>query len=273
MFSYLYDRFFIKKPIIRHFVTKLLEGDRNIRVDLFGCSIQVNTLKEHGYLRASRMVKSSSLLRDEIPVLIHLASLLPSADAFIDIGANVGIFSSSLSKLCQIFPHLVFYAFEANPDTFSRLQETVSDLPVKTHNLALGENNGMLEFFGGAVSHVFTTVANTSEYQYKKQEKILLPCRRLDSIDISGSRIVMKIDVEGQELEVLRGAEDFFESNRVMAVYLDGYKNPEVENWLRRYGFDFWDGRSLKKIEGNVFSLLAIKNGINPPQLYKNVDA
>jgi len=264
MFSYLYDRFFIKKPLVRNFITKIIEGDRNLRIDLLGCSIQVNSLKEHGYLRASRMAKSSSLFRDEIPILISLAALLPSADAFIDIGANVGIFSASLSKLKQIFPCLNFYAFEANPDTFLRLQQTISDLPVEIYNSALADKNGELEFIGGAVSHVFTTVDNRSAYQYQEQEKIVLSCRRLDSIDISGERIVMKIDVEGQELNVLKGSEELFRSNRVMAVYLDGYKDSEVENWLREYGFNFLDGKSLKKVEGSVFSLLAIKDGIFP---------
>lgn len=266
MFSYLYDRFFIKKPAVREFVTKLLEGDRNLSVDLLGCSIQINSLKEHGYLRASRMGKFSSLFRDELPILINLAALLPSADAFVDIGANVGIFSASLSKLKQIFPYLSFYAFEANPDTFLRLQQTVNHLPVKTHCIALAEKEGELEFVSGAVSHVFTTVEYMSAYQ--KPEKVVLSCRRLDSFDIFGERIVIKIDVEGQELEVLKGAEGLFSSNRIMAVYLDGYENPEVENWLKGYGFNFFDGRSLEKVEGSVFSLLAIKSDTLPFPIY-----
>ncbi|BAY36701.1 FkbM family methyltransferase [Nostoc sp. NIES-2111] len=257
MFSYLYDRFFVKKPYIRRFVTRLIEGDKEKKIELLGCSIQVNSIKEHGYLRASRMARFSSLFRDELPIIIHLAALLSHADAFVDIGANVGIFSASLAKLKQIYRHINFYAFEANPDTFLRLQKTTYGLPIKAHCIALAEREGELEFVSGAVSHVFTTIENN--YSDLAQKKVTVPCRRLDSFDILGNRIIIKIDVEGQELEVLKGAEDLFNSNRVIAVYLDGYKNNQVESWLKGYGFDFFDGRSLKKIEGEAFSLLAIK--------------
>ncbi|MCF4967969.1 FkbM family methyltransferase [Nostoc sp. CMAA1605] len=257
MFSYLYDRFFIKKPYIRRFVTKLIEGDKEKKVELLGCSIQVNSIKENGYLRASRMAKFSSLFRDELPIIIHLAALLAHADAFVDIGANVGIFSASLAKIKQIYKDINFYAFEANPDTFLRLKQTTDGLPITAHCIALAEREGELEFFTGAVSHVFTTIENS--YSDLTQKKVTVPCRRLDSFDILGKCIIIKIDVEGQELEVLKGAEGLFNSNRVIAVYLDGYKNNQVESWLKGYGFNFFDGKSLKKIDGEAFSLLAIK--------------
>ncbi len=108
---------------------------------------------------------------------------------------------------------------------------------------------------------MFTTVEHASSYQTK--QKVSLPCRRLDSFDIIGNRIIIKVDVEGQELEVLKGSEDLFTSNRVVAVYLDGYENPMVKSWLKGYGFYFLNGRTLQKVEGNVFSLLAVKIPLN----------
>lgn len=70
----------------------------------------------------------------------------------------------------------------------------------------------------------------------------------------------MKIDVEGQEFAVLNGAKLFFEQKRVKAVYLDGFKNERsVIDFLKGYGFSFFDGRTLEKTDGmSVFSLLAI---------------
>jgi hypothetical protein len=82
---------------------------------------------------------------------------------------------------------------------------------------------------------------------------------RLSDEGIVGESIVLKIDVEGQELEVLRGASELFEAGRIKAVYLDGYKAAAVEDFLRRYDFQFFDGQTMQPVSGNVFSLLAVK--------------
>lgn len=84
-------------------------------------------------------------------------------------------------------------------------------------------------------------------------------CQRLDSFDITGNSIIIKIDVEGQELEVLEGAKTFFDDKRVKAVYLDGFAQQEkVIAFLNNYGFSFVDGRSFLVTDGKLFSLLAI---------------
>lgn len=257
MFSRLYDQYFIKKPAVRLFITRLLEKDEDMDIDLLGSDLKVNSIKEHGYLRASRMAKFSSLFRDEIPVLLHLSALLHGSDTFIDIGANVGIFSASLSKIKAIFPDIDFLAFEANPDTFLRLEKTVQNLPVKPYCIALSDQEGQMEFVGGTASGVFTAIDYASSYN--NQEITTVACQRLDSFDLSGVSMILKIDVEGQEMAVLSGAKKFFEEERVKAVYLDGYQHKdEVEDFLKKYDFSFFDGRSLHSLESGDFSLLAI---------------
>jgi hypothetical protein len=117
---YLIDRYFVKQPKFRRLITRLLYGDREQDVDLLGASVRIHTIKENGYLRASRMIAGSSLLRDELAILINLAALFRDGDTFVDIGANVGIYSLTLARTHRILPRTRFYAFEANPDTFSR---------------------------------------------------------------------------------------------------------------------------------------------------------
>ena len=79
---------------------------------------------------------------------------------------------------------------------------------------------------------------------------------------IKGNSLVLKIDVEGQEKQVLDGATDLFKSQRIKAVYLDGYKDNEVEVFLKNYGFILLDGKSLKPTTGGLFSLLAIRDNL-----------
>lgn len=201
----LLDRYFIKQPRLRRWVTRLMEGECERDVELLGALVRVHSVKEHGYLRASRLIARSSLLRDEVPVLINLAALFRDGDSFLDIGANVGVFSLSLVRLCRIFPRLRFYAFEAHPDTFARLELRAAEAGIRAFNFALSDREGSLEFVGGAVSNVFTTSENACAYSIR-DERLVVPCRRLDQLPIEGHSLILKIDVEGQEQNVLEGA-------------------------------------------------------------------
>jgi FkbM family methyltransferase len=255
---YFIDRYFLKQPRLRRFVTRLLEGDRECDVQLLGTTVRVHSIKEHGYLRSSRMARSSTLWRDEVPIIINLAALLCDGDTFVDIGANVGIYSLTLARIRRILPNTRFYAFEPNPDTFSRLSAKTAPLGIHSHNVALSDHSGSLDFVAGAVSHVFTTVENASTYSMANA-RISVPCRRLDEMTIEGDSIVLKIDVEGQEKNVLDGALGLFRANRIKAVYLDGYKDRAIEDLLKGHGFSMLDGKTLEPTTGDVFGLLAIR--------------
>ena len=258
LLRFLLDRYFIKWPWLRQKVTTLLWGNRTIPLRLLGTTIWANTVKENGYCRAQRLASFNSLWREEVPVLISLAMLLENGDTFVDIGANVGVFSATLSRCNNIGRAVRFYAFEANEDTFGRLQMTLRGSDVAAFNLALSDKEGMLDFVEGAVSHVFTSVANARSYNFRNKVTPVR-CGRLDEMKLEGHAFVLKIDVEGQELQVLKGAEGLFAQRRVKAVYLDGYKDPQVLEFLRTKGFVFKEGHTLASTDGMVFSLLALK--------------
>src|ERR1051325_8291471 len=175
--SRFFDRYFFKQPWLRKFATTMLEGDRDVRVNVLGTSMCINTVKEHGYLRASRLSTSSCLLRDELPVIINLAMLLQGGDSFVDVGANVGVFVGTLARMKRIVGGTNFYAFEANPDTCARLRAAVEPLGVIAHAVALSDHDGDLEFVSGAVSNIFTTVDNASAYHVRSKVQSV-PCRR-----------------------------------------------------------------------------------------------
>ncbi|MFN2508807.1 MAG: FkbM family methyltransferase [Chthoniobacterales bacterium] len=253
------DRYFIKQPQVRQFVTRTLERDEDLDVTLFGTRLHINSVKEHGYLRASRKLGSHSALHDEAGVLVTLALLLGPGDTFVDVGANVGLFVCTLARRRSLPGDVRFYAFEANPDTFRRLAASASDLDVTVQQAAISDHAGELEFLTGAVSHVFAESSNRNDYHFSKQTPLRVKAQRLDHSRIEGNSIVVKIDVEGQELNVLAGATGLFEQDRVKAVYLDGYKDEQVAGFLRERGFSFFDGRTLRPAEPPIFSLLAVK--------------
>jgi FkbM family methyltransferase len=254
----LIDRYFIKKPRVRQFVTKMFAGDSDKRVTLVGEDYLVNTLFEHGYFRASKLAQDCSLFRDELPVLVHLAGVIRDGDTFLDIGANIGFFAVQIANLRALYPNLKTYAFEPNSNTVDRLRANVESFGVTVFAVALSDRNGTLNFVEGAVSNVFATVDNASSYSITAQQKAC-ECRRLEDMPIQGDSIVMKVDVEGHEWEVLQGSVSLFKDKRIRAIYLDGFKDARVLPFLESYEFRLLDGRTLAPATLQTRNLLAIK--------------
>ena len=258
-FSYYLDRYFIKKPRIRRFVTSLLEPDSDLDVSVAGAKLRINRRREQGYLRASRIVRHNATLRDEIPVLMNLFSVIRDGDTFVDVGANTGLFTHSMARLTEIYQNFNIVAIEANPDTFSRLSTRKIDR-VSYINVAMSDKCGEMEFIRGAVSHVFTSIDRQNSYNIPG-ETVSIQTRTLDDLDLGNKSIVLKIDVEGQESRVLRGASGLFEAGLIRAVYLDGYDDPLITKFLSDLGFKLFEGRTLRPLQADEksFSLLALR--------------
>ena len=260
MLDALIDKWFIKQPRLRLLVTRLLEKDRTDFVNVIGTTVFANSIKEHGYTRAQRLARRSSLLRDELPSMLNVAAVFSAGDTFVDVGANVGMWCCTMARLRRLHPRTAIWAFEANPDTHSRLVRSVEGLDINVANVAISDSAGELKFVEGAVSHVFTTLENASAATLSGRTPVSVSSRRLDSFAIQGDGIIIKIDVEGQELEVLEGAKEFFDKRRVKAVFIDGYKNAGVLDFLRQYGFRLFDGRSLRAVASDErpYNVLAL---------------
>jgi len=65
--AYFFDKLFIKNPRLRIWMTRMLYGNRDLEVELFGTPLRVNTIRENGYVRAYGKVRRNSLLREGCP--------------------------------------------------------------------------------------------------------------------------------------------------------------------------------------------------------------
>ena len=252
------DKFFLKKPRIRRIVTKILEGDRNITRCFLGHDIFINSMKEHGYLRTSRLINTSAFLRDELPVIVNISNLVDDGDTIVDIGANIGIYSIIFSRFKKIKKNIEIYAFEANPDTFERLQINANKYKFHAFNLALSNKNESVKFVEGAVSHVFTSIDNQSTYNFG-ENIIEVMTEKLSQQNIQGNSLILKIDVEGHELQVLSGSQEFFEKSRVKAVFIDRFENVDVILFLKKYGFVLLNAQTLEESSEVGGQILALK--------------
>ena len=68
--------------------------------------------------------------------------------------------------------------------------------------------------------------------------------------------------MEGHEREVLEGARGFFEKQKVKAVYLDGYHDSSIPEFLRLEKFRLFNGRSMEPWDFESRNLLAVREDV-----------
>ncbi len=245
-----------QNPRLRRFLFSLMCRNEDADILLCGSKLRVNRREEPGYVHAYKHAQSAAALREELGPLLTLALLLAPEDTFVDVGANVGFYSSTLSRLGLLYPQMRFYAFEANRDTAKRLRLSLEGRNVQIFDFALSSQDAELEFVEGSSSATFGFKGDMHDQQIPNRTQ-RVQARRLDNVGVVGDSIVMKIDVEGHERQVLDGASGLFRDGRVKAVYLDGYRDDSLPQYLASKGFLLYDGRNLNP-HGYEYHLLAI---------------
>lgn len=167
------------------------------------------------------------------------SQLLKSGDTVVDIGANIGTFTMCASVLVGESGRVI--SIEAHPKT-----ARIAASNIKLNNLincelltvALGEKRGKIGFSDG----VYDDVNRVDE-----KSSLVVDIVPLDELCVFADvkRIdLVKIDVEGYELFVLKGGERFF--SKVDAVLFEasslnceefGYKIADLFDWFKFHGF------------------------------------
>jgi len=130
-----------------------------------------------------------------------METVLQPGDTAVDAGANIGFFTLVLAR--AVGPAGTVVAFEPAPDTFDRLLRNL-DLNGCTQVRALAVALGAA---AGEASLVRDSPSRSGDSRITAGGGgVRVPVTRLDEAIGDGRPRLLKIDVEGQELEVLRGA-------------------------------------------------------------------
>ena len=158
----------------------------------------------------------------DLLISIEMAKIIAGSSAYLDIGANAGYWTIPLAK---IFPHAI--AFEPDPLVRERLLRNVAlnelkDLTVS--EFAVSDSSGTARLAvrraldnSGALNDGLGSLVNFDSHLESTLE---VPTTTLDLYLYNSSLVVrlIKIDVEGAEDLVLRGARSLLEHHRPIVV-------------------------------------------------------
>jgi FkbM family methyltransferase len=259
--TYLLWRLVLARPRFRKFVQSLVYPNKDIPVTVLGATLTINPQKELGYWRAARNQHSNIVFRDEMPQMLGVLALLSNDSTFVDCGANVGLWTCNVARLRAVHPNLRVLAFEANPDTFRRLQKSISGFDnVQAICCALSDGEHQLRMFEAAGSGAFGV--HYGSFQIPGSDR-MIAAKPLDAFIGGLNNMVVKIDVEGHELEVLRGAGSALQRGAIRAILIDCFIREAEQNILqalREGGLtQILNGRTLRPFQAGNDSVLAMR--------------
>jgi FkbM family methyltransferase len=192
-----------------------------------------------------------------------LASVLRPGDFAVDVGANHGWHSIGMARI--VGGSGLVWAFEPVPRIAAALERNLSRNPglkVEAFPLALGHSSGT------ATIHVFQGLpeghASTRTLGREDYHRYDVPRRSLDEVLAAGAPrpALVKVDVEGSDLDVLKGASELARGPDAPMWLLEvnwevsrafGYEPPDLLTFLRELAdyrtYRLGKGRAWPEVE------------------------
>lgn len=217
------------------FMQRLLQKNFEITSYLMGIGAGAN-VKEGGELILVKKIIESQLNKAVI----------------FDVGANIGDFSNLIINGLIGKLDIELHSFEPSKVTFNKLEKNVKpDKNIFLNNLALGNKKGEVElFFDEACSGLASLTKRKLDHfniKFNLSEKVIIDTldnycnsNNIQNIDL------LKIDVEGHELDVLQGSVEMFSNRQIKMVSFEfGGTNIDTRTYYRDLYY-FFDNYKMK---------------------------
>lgn len=184
-------------------------GDHPARCSYFGATFDVDLGDVVGYEIAIHRFEWRELKM----MLAACQQMKP--DLFLDIGANLGLYSCVIASQ-NIVPRTI--AFEPDRENFARLSRNIAlnrlAQRVEAHKVAVGSTAGTAVLHPSARDNRGQSMLGETPPGYTEGTSYEVTVVKLDDfITSADQKIVIKMDVEGHEGEVLTGAERLLTRN------------------------------------------------------------
>lgn len=187
----------------------------------------------------------------------HLRTVLRELeiDCVLDVGAHEGEFAGSLRDLGYTGDIVSFEPVRASFEALTRARGF--DRGWRGHNVALGAEDGELEMniYRGSVFNSFLKPAVDGTTRFRADTEVLrvekVPVRRLESVideilaERPEARLFLKVDTQGYDLQVVRGAGRRLDAIRALQTELAARSTyagmpslPEALRELNALGFE-----------------------------------
>lgn len=184
-----------------------------------------------------------------------------------DVGGNIGYHATGFASMAK-----EVHVFEPNNKNFELLERNTKDLDnVYLYNCAVSDEDGV-----AFISDYDTETPGNYGVCEMSNSGQMCKTVRLDSLDIDGPDLI-KIDAEGHELAVIKGAANTIVKNRPMIFYecLHGSGFDEIYDFLTGLGYAiYWipvtnfNPNNFYKNPENVFGSGGVVNCLAaPPQI------
>lgn len=171
-----------------------------------------------------------------------ITTFLRAGDTFMDVGANIGLYTLPASRIVGSTGTVI--AVEPSPINRARLQENLALNHIDTvhvESCALGETPGSFSFDDD------DALAHLHPQEESNAPALTVSVKTLDSIIPAGLREValLKVDVEGFELAVFRGAIQSMQSGLLPVILFEmndshlryGIESETILSFLRASGY------------------------------------
>jgi FkbM family methyltransferase len=186
-------------------------------------------------------------LRDEHATRVVLALVLRTDSNAIDVGANEGAVLDSIVRLAPNGRHL---AYEPLPDLCERLSSRFPTVDVRC--AALSDVAETTEFSYVLDAPAYSGLRQRADLPagVDRVQRIPVRTERLDDALADGYvPTLIKIDVEGAELQVLRGAVDTLERHRPFVLFEHGSGGADLYGTRPQDVYDLLDGVGLRTFD------------------------
>jgi len=201
------------------------------------------SIVNNGYLHIERCI-----------YLCRALNLLKKRGIVVDAGAANGVISIMLAEK---FANSIIYAFEPVNSTFEELKKNIGNRKsIRVFNCGLGNSVEKKEI------HLAHRITSSSLFEFNKQIKDeflaqsvakigsqMIEINTLDNLLPPNEDVLLiKLDVQGHELEILKGAEKTLKRTAVIItemqnhdLYLGAPQYFEIDNFLAKHGFVLHD--------------------------------